>query len=439
MVPQRLDDARSLLHALGYNDDSVRIEYPVWLGNDYGTARADAVAFGRSDPLDMSTATITVGLGRLEDNYLIAQTLASPYMILATDNHLDLWVVNPRRPQLWRENVHVSDAPVLTEWLRPAAALSSKVGLRQLPLFNFPVNLLAAARSRGADRFGPLVRTALEETTSALPIPKKMQPLQGRRFQHRRAARLVVATLISLVLRDRNDWRNLPALGLVEEAARQFPKTYGWYHQTTLYERRILSGLIGQLGSGIDYKSLDPTVLSYVYEEALVNEDDRGQLGIHYTPPLLAERLLKDLPVELIAPDKRNVLDPACGSGTMLSLHTIVCRISGRNTRLRASSTKDLGIYLYGIDIDPFAVEITQLALLLNANPPRNGWNIEEQNTLQLDPQSADCTILSVKSPLEVSFRSRRAPPSGVRLCFLVHKGSGSRRAARDSSATIMA
>src|SRR5439155_25665187 len=92
MVPQRLDDARSLLHALGYNDDSVRIEYPVWLGNDYGTARADAVAFGRSDPLDMSTATITVGLGRLEENYLIAQTLASPYMILATDNHLDLWV-----------------------------------------------------------------------------------------------------------------------------------------------------------------------------------------------------------------------------------------------------------------------------------------------------------------------------------------------------------
>lgn len=398
MTAQTLDDARSLLRALGYGDDSVRAEYPVWLGTDE-VARADAVAFGRPDALDMSTATITVGLGSLEQSYQIAQTLASPYMILKDENNLDLWIANPRRPQLWRQNVRASDAPALIEWLRPAAALSSKVGLRQLPLFEVPVNLLAAARSRGVDRFGPIVRMALEETTQLLPIPAEMEPLQGRRSRHRRAARLVVASLMSLVLRDRNDWRNLPTLALVEEAAKQFPTTYGWFHQTTLQERALLSRLIEQLGAGINYESLDSTVLSHVYEEALVNEDDRGQLGIHYTPPLLAERLLNQLPIELVSPERRNVLDPACGSGTLL----IAAHDRLQNLRARylheGRYNQDLTAHLHGFDIDPFAVEITRLALLLNANPARNGWDVQERNTLKSDPKSTGCTIMVTNPP----------------------------------------
>ena len=395
----RIDDARSLLHALGYSDDRVRTDYPVWLGTSYGTATADVVAFGRSDPLDMSTATITVGIHGLQESYRIAQALASPYMILAADGHLDIWIVNLLEPRLWREDIHLSDAPALAEWLRPTVALNSKVGLRQLPLFDFPVNLLAVARSRGADRLGPIVRTALDETAQVLPIPQKMDPLQARRSQHRRAARLVVTALTSLILRDRNDWRDLPALRLVDRAAQRFPTTYGWYYETGPYERQILSGLIQRLGEGIDYKSIDPTVLSRVYEEALAYEDDRGQLGIHYTPPLLAERLLKELPVELVAPNKRNVLDPACGSGTMLiAAHDRLRDLQPKQWN-EGQRHQDLAVHLRGIDIDPFAVEIAQHTLLLHANPAGNGWLIEERDTLKLNPQSIDCTILVTNPP----------------------------------------
>jgi SAM-dependent methyltransferase len=399
MMPQTIDDARLLLHALGYTDDLVRTGYPVWLGTDYGTAVADAVAFGRREPLDMSTATITISLLNLQESYRIAQALASPYMILAADSHLDLWIVDPSAPRLWRENVHPSDAPALAEWLRPTAALNSKVGLRQLPLFDFPVNLLAVARSRGADRLGPIVRTALDETAGVLPAPKTMEPLEKRRLRHRGAARLVVTALTSLVLRDRNDWRQLPVLRLVDEAAQQFPSTYAWYNQTTQFERELLVGLIQQLGEGIDYKSLDPTVLSRVYEEALVYEDDRGQLGIHYTPPLLAKRLLQELPVELVPPDKRNVLDPACGSGTMLiAAHDRLRDLQPKNWS-EGQRHQDLAVHLRGIDIDPFAVEIAQLTLLLHANPAGNGWQIEEGDTIKSDPKSADCTILVTNPP----------------------------------------
>jgi methylase of polypeptide subunit release factors len=399
MMPHTIGDARSFLRALGYGDDLVLTDYPVWLGTVHGTARADAVAFGRSERLDMSTATITVSVQSLQETYNIAQALASPYMILATDDHLDLWIVDPSSPQLWHENISPSDAPLLAEWLRPAAALSSKLGLRQLPLFDFPVNLLAAARSRGAERLGPIIRDALNETARVVPIPKKADPLQARRYRHRRAARLVVTALTSLVLRDRNNWRNIPALELVDEAARNFPTTYGWYAKTTQYERRLLSDLIQQLGKGIDYESLDPTVLSHVYEEGLVYEDDRGQLGIHYTPPLLANRLVQELPVELIAPDKRNVLDPACGSGTMLvAVHDRLWDLQPKHWSA-SQRQQDLAVHLRGIDIDPFAVEIAQLTLLLNASPARNGWKIEEHDTIKLNPKTMDCTILVTNPP----------------------------------------
>jgi methylase of polypeptide subunit release factors len=399
MMAHTIDNARSLLHALGYHDELVRTDYPVWLGTGYGTALADAVAFGRPERLDMSTATITVSLHPLQESYRIAQALASPYMILATSDHLDLWIVDPREPQLWRENISPSDAPALAEWLRPAAALNSKVGLRQLPLFDFPVNLLAVARSRGAERLGPIVRAALDETARILPVPKNLERLEAGRYKHRRAARLVVTALTSLVLRDRNDWRDLPPLELVNEAARQFPTTYGWYNKTTVYERRLLAGLIQQLGEGINYRSLDPAILSHVYEEGLVFEDDRGQLGIHYTPPLLAQRLLQELPVELVAPDKRYVLDPACGSGTLLvAAHDRLRDLQPKHWS-ETQREQDLIVHLRGIDVDPFAVEIAQLTLLLNANPARNGWKIDEQDTLKLNPKLADCTILVTNPP----------------------------------------
>lgn len=397
-MSQTLDDAKSLLRAVGYGEDRVQDAYPVWLGPELGVQRADSVAFGRSEPKDMSTATVTVSIGDLEGGYRFAQALGSPFLLLVGEVGLDLWVADAAAPKPWRENVVPSDAPALVEWLRPAAALRGKIGLHQLPLFDVPVNLLVAARSKSADRLGPIIATALEETSEALPESRRKDTGQALRLQHRRAARLVVSALTNLVMRDRSDLRHLSATALVKEVSRWFPGSFSWLEHASRREREVLGALVEQLGTDIDYQSLDPAVLSHVYEEALVIEDDRRKLGIYYTPPQLANRVLSELPVELVPPEKRDVLDPACGSGTLLVAAHDRLRDLQPTDWSEDRRHHDLAVHLHGFDVDLFAVEIARLTLLLHAQPAGNGWQIKDENSLS-SAQSWGAPSIIVTNP----------------------------------------
>ena len=349
--------------------------------------------------MDMSTATITVALGGADKAYRIAQALASPYMLLGGKTGLDLWVVEPTGPRIWQENFDLTNTAKYVEWLKPTAALRSKVGLRQLPLFDIPVNLLANARDSGVDRLGPIVTEALRETNAALGGEASNIDEQTRHTIHERAAQLVISSLVSLVLRDRNNWRQESTASLLSRTSSQFPAIYSWLPGATRREKEILEHLIDGLGRGIDYASLDPVILSQVYGEALVTADDRQNLGIHYTPPRLANTILEYMPVELIEPEGRYVLDPACGSGTLLvAAHDRLRALQPDNWNLDQQHS-DLAVRLQGIDIDPFAVEIAENALFLHATPAGNGWQILQEDTLEIDPGTVDPSIIVTNPP----------------------------------------
>ncbi len=183
--------ARRILSVAGYDDSHVESEYPVWLGRDRGVAVADLVAFGRSAPKNMSTAVVTVGQGSAELAFEVARGIAAPYFIVV-NGALELWVAESARPVRWREDLKEEDVAELETWLRPPSALAIKVGLRQLPLFDVPVNLLASARSDSADRLGPIVREALDAASSLLGESAVDDSEKARRGLHRNAARLVV-------------------------------------------------------------------------------------------------------------------------------------------------------------------------------------------------------------------------------------------------------
>jgi hypothetical protein len=289
-----LAGAREMLSFAGYGDDAIDPDYPVWLGPDVGVTTADLVAFGRTAPKDMSTAVITVGQGSVGDTDAIARAIATPYFLIADERQVDLWVTEPTQPVRWREALTHVDVQELESWLRPNAALMTKVGLRQLPLFHVPVDLLATARSDSADRLGPLVTAALRgarESLTEISQPGEATQQTVRRH-HRAAARLVVGALTVLVMRDRGPNRNAHRLlgtePLIRRVVDEHPAAFGWWGQASTIERSVLATLVERLGDHIDYQSLDPAILSQVYEEALVDDDDRKQLGIHYTPPRLA-------------------------------------------------------------------------------------------------------------------------------------------------------
>ena len=158
----------------------------------------------------------------------------------------------------------------------------------------------------------------------------------------------------------------------------------------------------------VDYRNLGTEELGSIYESLLelhpeVDPDartfglgraagsERKTTGSYYTPPALISRLLDDALDPVIdeaaaQPDSEQalldlkVLDPACGSGHFLiaAAHRIAARLARVREggtepsadKLRAALRDVVGRCLYGIDINPMAVELCKVSLWLEANVP---------------------------------------------------------------------
>lgn len=392
-VADALRETEFFLRDVGYGDDLLETRYPVWTATNGGVDHVELAAFGRPEPHDMSTAVIAVSSGSIEHAHMLAEVLATPYFVSLAADGPSLWVAGPRGPSRWLVGAEAF-ARHATDWLRPATALKAKVGLRQLPLFDLPVDLLSKARTRQAEAFAPLVGQALRTVTDSLTTTDAATPTT-----HHQAARLVVGALTVLVMRDRRGWRSVSTDVLVDRVSQEHPTSFRWHQKSPKRQRQLLMELVQSLGQGIDYRSLDPAVLSDVYAWALVGEDDRRRLGIHYTPPSLAKRMLEALPVETIEPEQRSVIDPACGSGTLLvAAHDRLRRLQPDNWTAQESH-RDLAVHLHGMDVDPFAAEIARLTLLLHAQPAGNGWDIRTGDALQYQSHPAEAPAIVVMNP----------------------------------------
>lgn len=175
-----------------------------------------------------------------------------------------------------------------------------------------------------------------------------------------------------------------------------------------------------------DFSAIDADVLGNIYEQYLSHilsrtekrakveskEAHRKEQGIYYTPTYIVDYIVRNTLGEVLKnkkpaeADKIRVLDMACGSGSFLlkAFDTLdeyykrkekdyaqakldVESDSAKITR----KTKILKNNIYGVDLDPKAVEIAQLNLLLKAAETRHRLpdlreNIKCGNSLIDDP-----------------------------------------------------
>ncbi len=115
-------------------------------------------------------------------------------------------------------------------------------------------------------------------------------------------------------------------------------------------------------------------IVGYVYED-LIPAGERHQMGQFYTPPPIAELIVR---WAVRSPTDR-VLDPACGSGTFL-IQTY-WRLAELKTGRREIPSRDVHIstlkQIYGIDINPFATQLTVMNLAMkNVRAPTTEANI---------------------------------------------------------------
>lgn len=164
----------------------------------------------------------------------------------------------------------------------------------------------------------------------------------------------------------------------------------------------------GQARRSVDYRNLGAEELGSVYESLLelqprfdpdaitftlesASGNERKTTGSYYTPtslitclldsaldPVLAEAAGKPNPEEAILALK--VCDPACGSGHFLiaAAHRIAKKLAALRTieeepapdAVRHAIRDVIGRCIYGVDINPMAVELCQVALWMEALEP---------------------------------------------------------------------
>lgn len=367
------------LYAAGYSRELLRLEFPV--PHDGQLSRVDVAAFARAAPVDMTTLTVAGHVvpsdGSPGDALDAARSLAAPIALIRTNGRLELWRVAARSPD--DQRIGDGDANEARELagrfasvVDPEAVFAAKHG-RQLTLFPVDAGLLAHARQGSSDRLSVLVDEAMATLLAQVPLA-----LDGWKD----AARLVVRTLAALVIRDKFEL-DVSGVDVFWAAEQRFPAYFGALAQLSDERKALLASVADILGRGVNYRGLDPSVVSRVYENAVVTAAARIEQGIYYTPPGLADRIVATLPFEQLPPERRVVLDPACGSGTLLiAAHDRLAELLPVQSD-GGNQHGYLVAHLVGYDADPFATEIASLALLLHSLPFGNHWHVEQRDALQ--------------------------------------------------------
>jgi SAM-dependent methyltransferase len=403
---------RTFLQRLGYGDNLIRESFPIWLGRSVETV--DFACFGRPLPMDMTTSTIigrTLPAGSpIETTIDAARAIACPAVAVAFPDILELWSINAhpgtatKVASVGTEEVGRLATDFHTE-LGPDPLLNAKNARQQLALFPIDVGLLASARRGSSEHLSSRVEEAMSEALFPLPLEERQR---AERLVD--ASRAVVGSLAALMVRDKFLLEE-GGLRLFEQARERFPGYFDWVQRPSSVTQDELINVLSTLGDGVNYEGLDPSVVSEVYETAVVSQSDRLQLGIFYTPPDLARQIALHVPFEAVAPDERIVLDPACGSGTLLLAAYDRLQALAPATWDPLETHTYLVSHLAGYDMDQFAVEIAKLSLLLNALPEGNSWKIEQQDTLRSPNPRDSLPSVVISNPPWRDERSR----SGVR------------------------
>lgn len=181
-------------------------------------------------------------------------------------------------------------------------------------------------------------------------------------------------------------WRDMvekPSVKLNELFKKSAKKGFSQFYDSPLFnsikfddvkwDQSVIFRVLSRFAN-IDFKQIDNDLIGKAYESH-IPEKERKNLGQFYTPQFIVEYLIEQLDLT----SKSQILDPACGSGAFLT------HVLDKLTK-KTNITPSLAIEnnLYGIDINPFANQLTTMNLLLK--------------TLDCDKKPEQINILSADS-----------------------------------------
>ncbi len=172
-------------------------------------------------------------------------------------------------------------------------------------------------------------------------------------------------------------------------------------------QREALSQVAEEL---VHFSNLSLTTtesLAHVYENTLISNATRSELGTHSTPSYLVDYIVGNLSdwIEEIPEAERSVFEPACGHAAFLvSAMRLLTELLPASKATPGRRRQYLRKRIHGIDKDPFALELARLALTLTDLPNPDGWDLKPADmylTDDLEAQSKSNTILLANPPFE--------------------------------------
>lgn len=388
-----IDSLVDLLSDLGYGPDLVDRDVAA-PGTD-SAGRLDAVAFTRTAPHDLRTSAIGAGsseTARLPDFLSLCRAIAAPFALFDDGNEEVLYRVGTTSASdepVHRFERNVDRRQVVEKFSRvldPFVLQQAKSGARQLTLFPIDVRLLESARNRSV---GSLLQRL--EAAFAIALDQGLAPQD--------AARVVINGLTCVVISHKYRTGAVSAGQMVASALQRHGSYFDVLAQWEAEQPQLIETVLNELSHSLDYSALDARSLNAGFEQLFLNSTLRKELGVFYTPPEFANRILDSLPIEELVPEDRCVFDPACGSGNLLlaTQERLETLAPGSWTNQRTHEW--LKTHLVGSDVDSIAVLLAKHSLLVSALPLGNTWRIEQLDFMSEEPTIDPRPTLIVSNP----------------------------------------
>lgn len=367
---------KDALAALGYTDEYRRDR----VGSPTTGVVADVVAFTHIAPQDLRTTAIsafTAPENGVDGLLHAAQLLATPFALIE-DRTGDLGLYSVASvgepPAKFERRISPAEIPELRASelaadLAPRVIRAAKAGMRQLTLFPMDARLLVNARNHSVDSISSRLKGSFR-----LALQNNVEPTT--------AAGLAIESLAALIVPHKHGLKDIARRNVVGAALKRHGAYFRRLAQWETSHPELVESILGELGDGVDYSTIDARSINAVYEQLFLTPRLRKEFGIFHTDQRLAARILDHLPVEEIPPEDRYVVDPACGAGNLL----LAAQERLENLSPGDWSPEDTHVWLrthmYGSDIEPIAVEIAKLSLLVSSLPLGNSWQIEQRDAV---------------------------------------------------------
>jgi len=400
-LPERsaLDVAMQGLLAIGYAESLLRRDYQfAETVRPVDTVHSIPLAAFAQEPSSYRTACIGVCVARPDMDLAAYRSLGAPLLLEVADDEVRRWKMTAEgAPELLErivpEFLHETIIQHGAEWGPNAILRTRSIAFDNAPvqLDFYDIGLIPVIESHVRRKLDLVLRDTVA-ATRAVHSEHHVGELD-----YAGLFRLIFRLLAAKLLGDRGfpgNWLDTDPDAILHAVQRHYTGTD--LTQPVLDDPAAKQVAWARIRSSFHLQNISVETLAYIYENTFVTPEHRRRLGIHSTPPEVAEYLVQQLPFDILPNDERRVFEPFTGHGALL-----LAALSRLRNLLPAgtepqSQHRYLVDKLAGLEVDAFAVEISRMSLMLADYPNPNGWRLSVGDVFVPGPMDTELDRASV-------------------------------------------